>query len=235
MALSDVTLVKSINLTRLTVGAVFGGMFLVFGAVFTIFAADTSNFTQTINAGTLAVDITDSSYVTVGSPSVAMSAATFSFGCQTVTGTFGTSSQQIYIQNPDAADNGWTVSVAASGATDVWDSAGTDFDFNDPSGSGCTDGGDADSVGGQLTVDPSGATLAAGQCDSCNTTNVTLGSSGAFSEGVTDSITIVTGAAGSSDVGDWYIRDVDLSQKIPAEQPAAADYDINMVLSIVAS
>ena len=56
------------------------------------------------------------------------------------------------------------MSLAGSATTAVWDSAGTDIDFNDAGGSGCTDGGDADSLGGQLTVDPSGGTLAAGQC-----------------------------------------------------------------------
>ncbi len=198
-------------------------------------AASTSNFQQTINAGTLSVDIVDGSYVTVGSPSVALGATAFSFSCQTTTGTFGSVTQQLYIQNPDAADNGFTVSLAASDPTDVWDSAGTDFDFNDPTTAGCTDSADADSVGGQMTVDASGGTLAAGNCTGCNTTNVSLGSSDAFEEGVTDSITLVTAAIGSDDVGDWTVQDIDISQTIPAEQPAASDYDINMTLSIIAS
>src|SRR3989344_1050705 len=132
------------------------------GATYTL-ASSTSNFTQTINAGTLAVDIVDASYVTVGSPTMAMSAATFSFSCQTKTGSFGTASEQIYVSNPDASDTGWTVSLAAQAAANVWDSAVTDFDFNDSSGAGCTDGADAgDTVGGQMTVDASVATLAAG-------------------------------------------------------------------------
>lgn len=212
--------------------AMIGGL----GSATYVLASSTSNFTQTINAGTLAVDIVDASYVTVSSPTMAMAAATFSFSCQTKTGSFGTASEQIYVSNPDAADNGWTVSLAAANTTDIWDSAGTDFDFNDPTGSGCTDGADAgDTVGGQMTVDPSGANLAVGQCASCVTTNVTKGSSAAFSEGVTDTITILTGAAASNDIGDWKLTGVSISQKIPAEQPAASDYNINMVLSIAAS
>src|SRR3989339_1551736 len=196
-----------------------------------VLASSTSNFTQTISAGTLAVDIVDGSYVTVGSPTMAMSAAIFSFSCQTKTGSFGTASEQIYVSNPDAADNGWTVSLAAAATTDIWDSAGTDFDFNDSSGSGCTDGADAgDTVGGQMTVDASVATLAAGSSGAA-TTNITKGSSAPFVEGTTDTITILTGAAGSADIGDWTLQGVSVSQKIPAEQPAARDYDINMVLS----
>ncbi len=201
-----------------------------------VLASGTSNFTQTINAGTLAVDIVDGSYVTVGSPTMAMSAATFSFTCQTITGSFGTASQVIYVANPDAADNGWTVSVAASAVGAVWDGAASDFDFNDPTGSGCTDGADTpDTVGGQMTVDPSAGTLAVGQCAACVTTNVTKGTSAAFNSGTTDTITILTGAAGSDDIGDWKLTGVSISQKIPAEQGAASDYDINMVLSIAAS
>jgi hypothetical protein len=50
-----------------------------------------------------------------------------------------------------------------------------------------------------------------------------------------DSITLLTAAAGSSDVWDWHLQGVAVSQKIPAEQGAASDYDINMTLSVVAS
>ncbi len=200
-----------------------------------VLASSTSNFTQTINPGTLSVDIVDGSYESVSSPSMAMSPVNFSFSCQTATGSFGTTTQQIYVSNPDAADSGWTVTLAASSTTAVWDSAGTDFDFNDPNGSGCTDGADADGFGGQMTVDASGATLATGGCSSCTTNNITKGSSASFSEGTTNSITILSGAAASDDIGDWTLRGVSINQKVPAEQPAASDYDINMVLTITAS
>lgn len=212
-----------------------GWFFASYLGIGTAWAASTSNFTQTINAGTLSVDIVDSNYDTVGSPSVTMSAATFSFECQTASGTFGTASQAIYIQNPDAADSGWTVSLAGSAASAVWDSAGTDFDFNDGGSSGCADSGDVDSLAGQMTVNANAGTLATGQCASCATTNVTKGSSTAFAQGATDSITLLTGAAGSNDIGDWKLTGVSVSQTIPAEQPAANDYDINMTLSVLAS
>lgn len=212
-------------------------LIILIGGKFVVFAASTSEFQVTINSGTLSVDIADStdSFSTVGSPSVAFSASDFSFSCSSTDGILGTATESIYVQNPDAADSGWTVSIAASDPTDVWDSAGTDFDFNDPTTSGCADGGDTDSLAGQLTVDASGGTLTAGDCASCATTNITLGSSNAFEEGVTDSVTLLTGAAGSDDVGDWYLTGVDLSQTIPAEQPAASDYTLSMTLSVVAS
>lgn len=205
-----------------------------------VLASSTSSFTQTINPGSLAVDIVDASYVTVGSPTMAMSAATFSFTCQTITGSFGTASQVIYVANPDAADTGWSASLAAqTPATDVWTSA-TPFDYNDASGSGCTDtvhANDTDTVGGQMTVNPSVGTLAVGQCASCVITNVTKGSSATFDAvtGPVNSITVLTGAAASNDIGDWKLTGVSISQKIPAEQPAASDYDINMVLTVAAS
>ena len=164
-----------------------------------------------------------------------MNAYTFSFSCQSATGTFGTATEQVYVANPDAADNGWTASIAASATSDIWDSAGTDYDFNDPTSSGCTDGADAgDTVGGQMTVDPSGGSLAAGSCSSCNTSGISLGSSNAFSEGATDSITLYS-SDGTQDIGDWTLQGVSISNTVPAEQPAAADYDIDMVVSVVAS
>ena len=48
-------------------------------SVVSVYAASTSNFTLTVNAGTLSVDIVDGSYVTVGSPSVALGAVTAGF------------------------------------------------------------------------------------------------------------------------------------------------------------
>ncbi len=135
------TCVSIITLCTLSVVS-FGGI---------IFASNVSNFSFTVNAGALSVDIVDGSYVTVPSPAVVLSAVTFSFACQTggsaSTGTFGTASQQIYVKNPDAADGGWNVTLAAtSGTTSFYDSAGTDVDFNDPTSSGCGDGADADSL-----------------------------------------------------------------------------------------
>ena len=85
----------------------------------------------------------------------------------------------------------------------VWDSTTSTFDFNDPSGApaGCADGGgDADGVGGQLTIDPTTGSATADYSGG-NTTGIALaGASASFSEGVTDSATIATGAAGSDDV-----------------------------------
>jgi hypothetical protein len=195
----------------------------------------TANFTQTINPGTLTVDIVDGSYATVASPSFAMNPITFGFTCQTSTGVFGTATQNIYIKNPNAANNGWVVNLAASSPTAFWASAGTNMDFNDPAGSGCADGTDADALKGQMTVDPSVGTLSTGACLSCTTTSITKGSLAAFNEGTVNSINILTAAAASNDIGDWKLTGVAISQTIPAEQPAASDYSISLTLSIIAT
>jgi hypothetical protein len=199
-------------------------------------ASSTSNFQQTIGVGGLAVDIVDNATTTVSSPAVSMGAATFSFECNTSTGTFGTSDQRIYIQNPDASDSGWTVALAAPNATSVWDSAGTDMDFNEAGAGGCVDDGgttDSDALAGQLSVDPTTATISSGP-SGASTASIDLGSASQFVEGTTNSITLVTGQSGSADIGDWGVLGISVTQTIPPEQPAASDYDINMVLTISA-
>ena len=198
-----------------------------------VLASGTSTFGQTINTGSLATDIVDAAYASVVSPAVTMNAVTFRFAYQTATGTFGSATQQIYVSNPDAADAGWTLTVAPAAATNFWDSVGTDFDFNDPTAS-AGDGADLDTLGGQMTVNASAATLAVGQCNSCVVTDISKGASTAYSEGVTNSVTLLTAAALSNDIGDWTLQAVSISQTIPAEQPAAIDYTLNMVLTVTA-
>ncbi len=206
------------------------------------FAASNSTFNQTVNSGTLSTDIMDASRVTVASPAVSMTAKSFSFSCQAggsaSTGTFGTNTERVYVSNGDAADNGWTLTVAAtSGATARWQNGGaTQFmDFNDPSGStaGCTDGADADSTAGQLTIDPSAGTLTT-DCGTCTTTSVSKGSSTGFDQGTTDSITLLNAAAGSDDVWRGYLTGMGLSQTVPAETPANA-YTLDLTLTVTAS
>lgn len=225
---------------RLIQAAMVVAGLLAFPAV--AFAASNSTFNQTVNTGTLSTDIMDASRVSVGSPSVAMSAKSFSFDCQAggsaSTGTFGTNTERIYVSNGDAADNGWTLTIAATGgATARWQNGGASqfMDFNDPTGStaGCTDGGDADTTPGQLTLDPNAGTLTA-DCAACTTANVTKGSSTGFNQGTVDSVTILNAAAGSNDVWRGYLTGVGVSQTVPAETPADA-YTLDLTLTVTAS
>lgn len=205
-------------------------------------AANTPTLNQTINAGTLLTDILDSGRSPVGSPSVSFSAKTFSFDCQyggsASTGSLGSDSQRVYVVNPNAANNGWTLAIAAtSGATARWANGGSTqyIDYNDPSGAnpGCTDGADAsDTTAGQLSVDPSVSTLTT-DCISCTASNVTKGSSSAYNQGTTDSITLLNAAAASDDIWRGYLTGIAMSQTIPAEQPADT-YSLNMTLTVTA-
>lgn len=206
------------------------------------YAANNSSLSQTINPGTLSTDIMDASRVAVGSPAVAMTAKNFSFDCQTgagaSTGTFGTNTERIYASNGDAADNGWTLTLAATGgATTRWANGGatSHIDFNDPTGAtaGCTDGADADTSSGQLTVNPSVGTLTT-DCGSCTTANISKGASAAFNQGTTDSITVLNAAATSDDIWRGYLTGTTFSQTIPAETPADS-FTINLTLTATAS
>lgn len=222
---------------KLAISALAG--LFVFANVTTAYAANTPTLNQAINAGTLFTDILDSGRVTVGIPAVAFGAKTFSFDCQyggsASTGTLGTNNERLYVVNPDAADIGWTLTIAAtSGATTLWQNGGAsqNYDFNDPAGAnpGCTDGGDADSRPGQLSIDPSASTINL-DCASCTSTGVTKGSASAFNQGTTDSVTIATASAASDDIWRGYFTGVALSQTIPAEQPADS-YSVNMTVTI---
>jgi hypothetical protein len=201
-------------------------------------SASTPTFNQTINPGVLSTDILDASRVAVGSPSVAMTTKSFLFACgsgaNASTGTLGSGSQRVYIINPGGANNGWTLTMAATGgATAVWSDGGTNtYDFNDATTAGCTDGADTDTKIGQLSVDPSVSTLTT-DCNSCTTTNVTKGSSSAFVETSQNSITLMSATLASDDVWRGYLTGIALSQTIPAEQPAAT-YTINMTLTATA-
>lgn len=127
-------------------------------------ASATANFTMVINPGTLAVNIVDEHFALVTHPSVDMGSVYQSSDCQTVKGTFGTNTQRIYIKNPDAADNGWVVTLSAANPSAHWQGNDGIFDFNDPTLGGCRDGDDRDSLGGQMFVNPSKSLIATGLC-----------------------------------------------------------------------
>ncbi|MEA3344154.1 MAG: hypothetical protein U9Q16_00515 [Patescibacteria group bacterium] len=187
------------------------------------------NGTYVVSSGTLTVDIVDGAGSPVASPSMAMTAVTFSFDYQTASGTFGVSTEKIRVENTTANPQ-WSLTIAANGgSTAFWDSAGTDYDFNDPTAN-AGDGGDADGLGGQMTINASGGTLGG----TCSATGITKGSSTSFSEGATDSITLLTAGATADTSCYWDFTGISVSQTVPAEQPAASDYSINMTLTVTA-
>jgi len=187
-------------------------------------------FSATANGTTLSgiksIDIVDGSGNSVGSPSISFSSKNFSFDTQDATATFGISSQKIRVDNETSTAT-WTANLAGSATTATWTSGSNHYDFND--GSGYTDGADADSYGGQMTVDPSTGTIAG--VSGCSTSNVSVGASDSFVEGTNNSIDLFSAAAGASTPCKWDLTGVSLTQKIPASQPAGS-YAINLVLTI---
>jgi hypothetical protein len=80
-----------------------------------------------------------------------------------------------------------------------------------------------------MNVDASVGTLGG----TCSTTGITKWGSAGFSQGVTDSITLLT-AAGTADTGCyWDFTGIAISQTIPWEQ-STDNYSIAMTLTVVA-
>lgn len=182
-------------------------------------------------AGTLSVDIVDAGGTPVSAPSITMGATALSFTYQTANGTFGASAQKIRVDNT-TGNAQWSLTLAATGgATAFWDGTPADYDFNDPTAN-AGDGGDADNLGGQMTINPSGATIT--PQSGCNTTGLTLGSSAAFSQGITDTITLLSAGSSAGTNCYWDTTGITVSQTVPKEQPAASDYNINMTLTVTA-
>ena len=172
----------------------------------------------------LGIDIIDNLGNSIANPSVALDPIPLSLTYQVTNGVFGDSFQKIRVNTTDNAS--WSLSLAASDPTDLWSSSAP-YDFNDATSS-AQDGLDTDGVGGQLSVNPLVGTLDG----TCNT-GLSKGSAASFVEGITDSIILLTAAAGDTNC---YVdfTGVDLQQSIPREQPVADDYNIDMVLTITA-
>lgn len=183
---------------------------------------DSTNLTQSITPGTLATLIGDTSGNEVATPSVGFTAKSVSSGTQTSTGTFGTNSERIYVDNPDGADNGWTLALASTGGyTSKWTSGADNYPFNSSTSSA-----------GQLTINPSVASVTA---DVGTTTGVSKGSSGTYNHaGGTDSITLMTASAASDDINKVYLTGVSMSQTIPAGTPSGS-YAIDFTQTVTAS
>ena len=180
----------------------------------------------------LNVDIVDAGGAPVSNPSIAMGVSAFSFFYQAANGIFGASNQKIRVNNT-TNNSQWSLTIAAdSGPAAFWNGTSANYDFNDPAAS-AVDGPDADNLGGQMTVNLSGATIT--PQSGCDTNGLTLGSSAAYSEGVTNSITLLSAGVSAGKNCYWDTTGIAVSQTIPQEQPAASDYNINMMLTITAT
>jgi len=199
-------------------------------------AGATSTFTYSkyaevslVAVGVLTVDIVDSGGSPVVSPSIILGAIGFPIAFDTTTGTLGVSAEKIRVNNTTANPE-WSLSVAASSTTAFWN-ATVDYDFNDPT-AGAGDGGDADSLGGQMSVDALTAGVITPQ-GGCSSTGLTLGTATSFNEGVVDSITILSAGSTATTSCYWDLTTVDISQTIPGEQ-GVDSYNIDIILTVVA-
>jgi hypothetical protein len=202
------------------------------GSSATGFAAD---FTYShFVPGPLTVDIVDSGGASVASPGVAMNAANVLLTCQSISGTFGTASQKVRVNNASVTP-AWTLTLAAtSGNTALWSGSSGQYDFNDSGGApaGCSDGGDADIQAGRLTLNPASATVT--PQSGCNTTGVSLGGSAAFAQATLDSLTLASASSSALNGCYWDITGIGASQQLPAEK-GADSYTLNLTLTVTAN
>lgn len=174
-----------------------------------------STLTQVIDDGTASTDIRDGSGNVLATPSIGLNATTLSTSQQTTTGTFGSGTQRITVDNPGGANNGWSLALnATTPGTGKWTSAGNEYAYN---GTAST---------GQLTVDPSVGTITPTVGGG---TGVTLGTSGAFTG--SGAITLMSASAASADIWNGYVTGIGLSQAIPANQPAGT-YTLSMTQTL---
>lgn len=186
---------------------------------------------------TIATGIVDADGTPIGSPSLPFDEVQYSFGCQNATATFGLPGQKLRITSA-TGNPSWTTSIAATGGTtSSWTNTGAtrSYDFNDPTGTqpGCSDGpADADVIAGQLNINPSAATITPEPV--CSTTSLSLGSAASFTHGVTNAITLVSGASGADTECYWDITGITMQQTIPAEQEIDT-YRLNLTMTVVTS
>jgi hypothetical protein len=184
--------------------------------------------------GFLSVDVVNASDQSVASPSYAMNSLAYNFSCTTATGTIGQAVQKIRISNT-TTNPLWTLSIAPTGGpTQLWRNVGDTerYDFNDPTSSGCSDGGDADAYAGQLSIDTSAGSLApeAG----CSASNISLEANTSFSQGLLDALEIATSNGSADPDCIWDLTGAALSQQVPAEQPLGS-YSINLTITVIAN
>ncbi|MFA7309014.1 MAG: hypothetical protein WC045_02990 [Patescibacteria group bacterium] len=180
--------------------------------------------------GALTTDIVDTGGSSVSSPLVTMSTAMSAKNFQTTTGTLGTSSEKVRVNNTTSNPK-WQITIAASGGvTSLWNGTGNTFDFNDPTAN-AIDGADADSKGGQMTINPAGGSIA--PKSGCTNTGLSLGSSSSFSQGVTDAISLMSAGASAGVNCFWDLLNVAISQTVPSFQPSDT-YSRAMTITITA-
>jgi hypothetical protein len=100
----------------------------------------------------LSVTLVDSDFNPIAEPQVDFSETTYSRDCREFTTHLASPDQQVYVRNFDVADNGWIVTISTESPTTSWTSGEYAFDFNDPTGDGCLDVDDPDTLAGSMEI-----------------------------------------------------------------------------------
>lgn len=91
-------------------------------------AAKTVTFQAVINQGVLLADIRDQQGQTIPNPALDLGRVVNSFECRTtehaLSGALGSQTQRIYVDNPRAAFDGWTLTIATEAGTEATWSGG---------------------------------------------------------------------------------------------------------------
>ncbi len=189
------------------------------------YAANTVEFSFTISPGQLTADIrTITTQNSVAAPEVAFGSTAFKRADNAVSATLPASGQELFIDNQDAADSGWTLTIApegGGGGTSTWVGADHTLTINS-------------ATGGRLTINPGDGTLT-----SYSPTNVTCSTSGVSLGGETsfvsnNSVTLLTAAGGAADICQYGMTGISMVQRVPVNQPAD-NYSITMSLTVAAT
>jgi len=185
----------------------------------------------------LAVTVVDKNFNPIEEPEVAFPESSYTPNeCRELITNLASPDQQIYVRNFDAADNGWTVTISAEDPTAAWTSGDYAFDFNDPTGDGCADGDDPDSLAGSMKIYTQSNSLDSGLCPLCSSNFVNRVPDGMFDEQAgMNTVTLVYATSDSDNRGDWTLSDIIVRQTIPASQPANGEYQIPLMLTITAN
>lgn len=197
-------------------------------------------FSATINPGVLITDIRDKFGLSIPNPNVDLGKVINSRSCRygndALSAAFGTEIQRIYVDNPKAALDGWSLTMAPvikPQSTGWHGQKGEFLDYDDygHDGLGCSDS-DGDGAGGLLSVDSSKAQLRT-DCQTCTPSNMFIGSgSQTFSD--SSSLTLIKANSQSDYVGSWYVTGIKINQTVPALQPGD-EYSIQFSLTVTAT
>ena len=195
-------------------------------------------FKSSINPGALLTDVRDQFGKSILEPILGFGVINNSVKCQnnsnSMSQVLGSDSQRIYVDNPKAAYDGWTLTIAPEdGLNAKWQSQdSSEFDYNDGAEGGCIDS-DNDGSAGLMAIDPSNAKINS-DCLECSKNHITVGSVEKQSFSEHQSVTLLKANGQADELGSWYMTGIDVEQTIPPGQEGG-NYIIDMVLTATAT